>query len=121
MTQDLQIVAFIPNWRPCTLNSLLAVSHWTRSAMKEADAWQVLAAFTGKPKSTGKRRVDVQIALAGRWKEADPDAYWKSLLDALVKCGQLVDDRREFCELGEVTYVRDCAERGTKITLTERN
>jgi hypothetical protein len=46
--------------------------------------------------------------LGPRQRGADPDAYWKSLLDALVHAGLLVDDSPKWCELGPVRFEREC-------------
>jgi hypothetical protein len=47
-----------------------------------------------------------------------PDSYWKSLLDALVHAGLLVDDNRQHVQLGEVEFERGTA-RATTITLED--
>ena len=38
----------------------------------------------GIPRATGRRRVSLHIVLAPRQRAGDPDAFWKSTLDALV-------------------------------------
>lgn len=98
----------IKRWRPASLNQLMS-GHWrAKHRLKLADRELVgmYAVQAGVPKAEGKRRVSLEIVLQGRQQEADPDAYWKSLLDALVYAGLLVDDSREWCELGAVTYSR---------------
>lgn len=98
----------IDGWQPATLNRLLN-SHWTtRSRMKKHDAEIIAASVLGAdvPKAETKRRVGLEIILGPRQRGADSDAYWKSVLDALVKCGALHDDSKEWCELGEVKYTR---------------
>jgi len=113
---------FIPNWRPKRLNELLSVHHMRQGRLKKADA-RMLQAYFAKfqtPKATGKRLVELHIILTGQQKQADPDAYWKSLLDGLVKCGQLVDDKPAFCSYAMPTYERGTKEQaGTRITLTD--
>jgi hypothetical protein len=47
-----------------------------------------------------------------------PDSYFKSLLDALVSAGLLVDDSAKFCELAPTTYER-ATRRASVITLTD--
>ncbi len=109
----------ILGWHPTRLNRLLG--HWgTRSKRKrfDRDIIAVEAMRQGIPKATGKRRVGLRITLAPHCRGADPDAYWKSLLDALVMCGLLIDDNRQWVDLGPVTFDRNCIE-GTTITLEE--
>ena len=64
------------------------------------------AKLAGIPNALDKRRVSLEITLVGRQKEADPDAYWLDLLDALVQSHLLIDDKDQFCEMGKVTYQR---------------
>lgn len=98
----------IDGWHPATLNSLMHC-HWaTRNRMKKHDAALIAASVLGAdvPKAESRRRVSLEIVLGPRQRGADSDAYWKSVLDALVKCGALHNDNKEWCELGEVTYRR---------------
>lgn len=119
-----QYQVFIPNWRPINLNAMFA-KHWSkRNKAKKEDAKTIFAAIHEAkiPKATSKRHVGLHIALTGSQKEADPDAYWKSLLDGLVKCGALIDDSDTYCSFGMPTYERGTAEQaGTRITLTDIN
>jgi hypothetical protein len=97
----------IPGWLPCRLNQLLG--HWhNRHRLKKADRETVglYARLAGIPRARGKRRVSLVLTLAPRQRAADPDAFHKSLLDALTACGLLVDDNRQGCELGSVTFQR---------------
>jgi hypothetical protein len=48
----------------------------------------------------------------------DPDGIWKSLCDALVAAGLLVDDSARWCELGSFTQTRGAA-KATRIVLTD--
>jgi hypothetical protein len=97
----------IDNWHPATLNQLLA-GRWHAYKLKKAD--KKLLGFclleSPIPKARGKRRVSLEITLAPRQRAADPDAYWKSLLDALKSHGLVRDDSRTWCELGGVTFAR---------------
>lgn len=112
----------IPRWHPARLNQLLN-SHWgLRSKLKKQDR-AIVAGHAGgfrsmATKATGRRRVSLVITLAPRQRGGDPDAYWKSLLDALVKNGLLIDDSRTWCELGPVEYRRG-AEMATTIILED--
>jgi hypothetical protein len=92
----------IPRWHPSRLNELMGC-HWgKRSRLKRADRQTValLAKLPGIPKAPGPRRVSLRIVLKPRQRASDPDAYWKSTLNALVSCGLLLDDDRQTVELG---------------------
>src|ERR1051326_4545648 len=94
----------IPDWRPARDNQLV-YKHWgTARRLKRADVEIVgaHALVAGTPRAIGKRRVSLQIMLKGRQKEADPLAYCKSLLDALVKAHLIIDDNDRFMEWGGV-------------------
>jgi hypothetical protein len=110
----------IPSWHPARLNELLGCSWQRRHRLKKAD--RELVALYGKlariPPATGRRRVCLHLVLGPGQRAGDPDAYWKSLLDALVACGLLVDDSRQWVELGEVTFSRGKA-RAAVITLED--
>jgi hypothetical protein len=90
----------IDGWHPARLNQLVGC-HWgTRSKRKRVDREVIaLEALAQKiPKAMGKRRVSLVLTLAPRQRAGDLDAYWKSLLDALVVAGLLVDDSRHNAE-----------------------
>lgn len=108
----------IPDWRPTSLNEMRRVHHIKAWKLKKADERIVGAYFMGKKKAEAKRRVKIHITLTGRQREADPDAYFKSLLDALVKCGMLVDDSNAWCEITTPTYGR-ALKGSTTITLED--
>lgn len=105
----------IDDWRPTSLNQLMHC-HWTkkhRLKKRDAELFAVLAAAQQIPRATGKRRVSLRIVLSGRQRIQDEDNIWKSLLDALVRCGLLLDDNAAGVERGPVRW-----ERGAK-TRTE--
>lgn len=108
----------IPNWHPTRLNELLG-NHFQASRLKKADREMVgIYAFTSEvPHAQGKRRVTLKITLGPGERGGDADAYWKSLLDALVCCGRLVDDNSQQCEIVPVQY--DRGERKTVIILED--
>jgi hypothetical protein len=111
---------FIPNWRPASLNELMGGSVRNKIRRKKADRKIITFYCCRLPKATAKRHVSLHIVLTGRQQEADPDAYYKSLLDGLVKCGMLVDDKGEYCSYGMPTYSRGTKEQaGTHITLED--
>lgn len=75
------------------------------------------------PTATGKRRVTFTRYYGGRQREMDPDNMatgLKSCLDALVREGMLVDDKREFAEVSYVQIQTSVEEqRGLLITLED--
>jgi Holliday junction resolvase RusA-like endonuclease len=110
---------YIPRWHPVTVNQLLR-GKWTAHRLKKADREMVWAYAQGHPKATGKRRVVLTIILKPGQRGADPDAFFKSLADALVQAGLLTDDNRQGVELAPVAYERGTAtDWGTRIRLTD--
>jgi hypothetical protein len=95
----------IPSWHPATVNELMR-SVRGRIRMKKADRAVIFENSHRVPVATGPRRVHLSITLGKGQRAADPDAYWKSLLDALVRCKLLVDDNRQNCVLDPVEFVR---------------
>lgn len=98
---------YIPNWRPAPLNQLLR-GHWKAHKLKKNDRELVhfYALQYDIPKAKGRRRVSLQITYCGRQKEYDSDNAWKSVLDALVRCGQLIDDNPKHVVIGPVIQTR---------------
>lgn len=110
---------FIPQWRPASLNQLMNGKLRDRMRLKKSDR-QIISFYCCRlPKATGKRRVTLHVVLGKRMNEYDYDNAWKSLLDGLVKCGALVDDRAEYVEQGALTYSRDWDKWGTHIVLED--
>ena len=70
------------------------------------------------PTAQGKRRVSLHIILKKGQRAADPDAYAKSVGDALVAAYMLVDDNRQHVEWAPVTFAR-AINWGTQITLED--
>lgn len=110
----------IPGWHPARLNQLLDRC-WQRAYRRKKADLKVVAAYVRVvqrvPKAAGKRRVSLTIRLGPRQRAGDPDAYWKSLLDALVGCGLLVDDSRQWVELAPVSFER--GERAATVLVIE--
>lgn len=108
------------DWHPTPLNRLIGCHYGTRSRRKRFDRDLVAATALAAqiPKAEGRRRVGLRIVLGPRQRAADPDAYHKSLLDALAKCGLLLDDNRQHVELGPVRFDRDRRPR-TEVTLED--
>ena len=110
----------ILHWHPVPLNKLIGV-HWgTAHARKMADQRRLAdeLAFAGVPEARHRRRVSLRVILGPRQRAFDPDAPWKSLLDALVACRRLVDDSRQWCELGEIEFERGKA-KATVLTIED--
>lgn len=98
----------IPDWHPARLNQWDG-QHWAKRAkLKKADR-EFIAVYAHQqeiPKAASKRRVSLVLTLGKRQRGGDPDSYWKSVLDGLVHSGLLVDDSKEWVELGTVDYAR---------------
>lgn len=112
----------IPRWRPATTNELMSGRTWHKAArLKKRDRMAVwtYARAAGIP-SAGrtKRQVDVLVRNPKGERRKDPDAFWKSLLDALVHAELLHDDRDRWCVLGAVVQTLD-GEARTEIMLTD--
>lgn len=110
----------VQGWQPARLNEYVG-RHWAVGARKKKFDRELVAACclgAGVPRAEGKRRVGLVIQLGPRQKGGDPDSYWKTVLDALVACGALVNDNKEGVELLPVEYTRG-ATRATIILLEE--
>jgi hypothetical protein len=98
----------IVDWRPATLNELMA-GRRICMRLKKRDRLLLGAMFEQAveiPPATGKRRVSLRIVLPRGQRRWDKDGLWKGVLDALTHAGALVDDRPDFCEPGTVEYAR---------------
>lgn len=110
----------IPHWHPTLLNKLLT-SHWAAAARMKQGDMQMIGVYLYQakvPKATGKRRVQIEIVLGKGQRAGDPDAYYKTTLDALKRLGHLKDDNRQWLELVPVKFSR-AAESATIIRITE--
>jgi hypothetical protein len=129
MTRPSKYTLRIPNWTPTLTNRLLSM-HWGASGRaKRLDA-QMIAAYAKMrgiysarsgpivPFCGIKRRVSLEVHGWSRGRKPDPDAFWKSLLDGLVKADLLVDDSAQWCECGPVQIVQD-TEKYTVIKLED--
>lgn len=117
-------VIWIPHWHPTPLNRMIGW-HWRRvHKLKTKDAKVVWGHFvhSGIPRAgeRQRRRVMTTIVLKPRQRGCDPDAYDKSLLDALKRCGAIKDDNRQWVEAPPPDYRRGTAmEWGTEITIED--
>lgn len=109
----------IEKWHPAPLNKLMMGWH-TAMRLKAVDRKMVGAycKINRIPLANGPREVSLLVTLAPKQRACDPDAYWKSLLDALVNADMLIDDNRQYVRHGAVDFERG-AERATLITLTD--
>lgn len=96
---------FITQWHPATVNQLLS-NRWKAARLKKSDRAIIAHAFHGRTKAAGRRAIEMEIILKPGQRGADPDAYFKSLLDALVHAGALIDDNRQHVELKPVQFGR---------------
>jgi Holliday junction resolvase RusA-like endonuclease len=106
-----EYVIDIPNWHPTPLNKLLG--HWRTSAKRKKQDREMVWAYSKQAKiplnSSTKRSIELTIVLGPKQRACDPDAYWKSCLDALVHAMAIWDDSHEYCELLPIKF-----ERGTR-------
>ena len=101
-----QFTIRISDWMPTPLNRLMG-QHWAKAGrQKKADLHVLVAHQTAIPPATGKRSVEVLVVLPKGRRAVDPDALWKSLLDACVKCGLLVNDSRHWVVPQSVQFAR---------------
>jgi Holliday junction resolvase RusA-like endonuclease len=110
----------IPRWRPALLNELMR-SVRTKIRLKKRDREMVCAyAWQAKfPPAVGKRRVSLHVTLCKGMREFDVDAWQKSGLDAMKHAKLIVDDSTGFVEIGPLTFSRNSAAWGTRITLDD--
>lgn len=98
----------IPSFHPARLNQWDG-RHWSRRARLKRGDRELIAYYArvaAIPRAAGKRRVSLRLTLAPGQRGGDPDAYFKSVLDALVHAGLLVDDSKEWCEIAPVIFER---------------
>ena len=89
----------IPGWHPTPLNELMG-SHAKAGRLKAKDREIVSRAVLGYgvAKATAKRRVSLMVVYPPGQRMHDPDAFYKSALDALVATGALHNDSRKWVE-----------------------
>lgn len=112
----------IPQWHPTPLNRMMGMNKYVIARLKKRDAKTVWACFlrSGASKATGRRRVTFTIVLKPKQRGCDPDAYDKSLFDALKHCGAIKDDNRQWVEAPPPDFRRGTAtEWGIEITLED--
>lgn len=109
----------VPGWMPTPLNQLMG--HFGKRHARKSKDKQTLGVpllLYGIPEAAGKRRVSLLVVLPKGNRAVDPDALWKSLLDALQHHGVLATDSRHGVELGPVQFARG-EELCTYVTIEE--
>lgn len=103
----------IPNWLPTRINELLNV-HWSKAHRRKQQDFHILSGYvTNTPKASSRRRMTMTIVLGKGMRTGDNDAYFKSILDALVKLKLLINDSPNWLDLQPVKFQR--AERSATI------
>jgi hypothetical protein len=109
----------IPDWHPTSLNKLNYVRRKIRSKKEDRKTIHDYAVTLCQvPPATGPRVVSAHVQARSMAHQLDPDNILKSLLDALVQVGLLLDDDARHCILGSITAGAG-AERYTRITLED--
>lgn len=110
----------IPNWNPPSLNTWDG-RHWAVRARAKSATAELIKTYclvAGVRPATGKRRVTLMIVLGKGQRANDPDNYWKATLDALKRCGAILDDRRQCVETPPVRF-RRATQRATILQLED--
>jgi len=92
----------IPRWLPTSDNKLTGC-HWAVSRSKKAGDMNMIAVTAHNqkiPKAQGKRRVEIVLTIAKskKGRRPDPTNFYKSVMDALVGLGYLIDDNSKHME-----------------------
>ncbi len=110
----------IERFQPATLNKLLG--HPMEAARLKAHDAEIIAASLyaeGVPLAVEqRRRVTLVITLGKGQRGPDKDAFDKSALDALTRCGAIVDDCDRWCEQTKPSYIYG-DEKATRIILKD--
>lgn len=116
MTHTLILPVRIP-----TLNQVRG-RHWSKEHRAKkllADDLRITAILQDVPKATGPRKVSLHVVLGPRRRQGDRDNFDKLLLDALTRCGLILDDSaRGLVGRMEVSFQRGPKDE-TRITLTD--
>ena len=109
---------FIPQWHPTPLNKLMS-AHWSKRAKMKRDDFEIIWLNTlGLGGQMVKKELNLTIFLGKGQRKCDPDAYFKSLLDGLVKAKLIVDDSDKWLRINNPKFVRRPENWGTHIELT---
>lgn len=118
--RDVRIWIRINGWRPASLNEM-ARSVKGKVHLKQRDRAIVCEAarLAGIPRATGKRQISMIIRVPKSQRRWDPDALWKSTLDACKHACLIVDDSPVYLQLGQLTYDRERGPLRTTIVLED--
>jgi hypothetical protein len=110
----------IEKWHPTSVNKLLGRHHMSRHKIKQGDMQMIGVYFYNAkvPKATGRRHVAMDIYKSGGGRAPDPDNLFKSVLDALVKLGYLLDDSSKYLTSSWPEIYR-AKQKKTVITITD--
>lgn len=99
-------VMTIHGWVPARINQILG-NRRKGSALKRRDRYRIAneQRFRPIPEATGRRRVTIEITWARGDRPGDPDAYQKSVHDALKKAKLIKDDTIAWVQLTEPVYL----------------
>ncbi len=98
----------IPGWMPARLNQMTG-RHWAKGHRLKKHDKEIIAlavALGGVPAARCRRRVSLLIVLPKGKRSPDPDAFDKSLRDALVACGALKNDSAAWVEGDDPRFAR---------------
>lgn len=100
-------VLHMPDFTPVSLNVLMrGVRQRIRAKRGDRDLIALEATLQQIPKATVCRRVSLFITIARGQRVLDEDNCWKSILDALVCAGLLVNDSPVWVKRGDVHWAR---------------
>src|SRR5262245_1700587 len=98
----------------------LVEGHWSNEyQLQNVDRAMVAAYASIVPKAKGPRQVSLHIVLNKGQRAPGPDRHCKSLCDAVVHAGALIDDNRQHIELAPVMCSRDPQAWGSVIRLED--
>lgn len=98
---------FIPGWHPARLNQLMSepLGGYKRKKLDRRIVADHIHSY-GIQRATNKRSLKALLLFPKGKRAGDPDCYWKSLCDALVQCGALVNDSDLWVKLEPNEYFR---------------
>lgn len=97
----------ILGWHPAPLNQLLG-NRFKRHRLKTADALMLGSHLksAGVHAAAGRRKVRYTLVFAKGQRACDPDAYDKSLLDALQTCRAITNDNIQAVDADKPDFER---------------
>lgn len=119
VTENRQWTFVVPDYLPPSLNQFVD-RHWTKRMQFKKECVELFSHYgRDVPKAESKRTVLFTLVRTGHDKEMDADNAAKKVgLDALKRCGLIVDDNEKWCECPKPVQIRG-TERQTIVTLCE--